>query len=295
MFPDKWLVLTVRVPADGYDEDFSEVLLALGGAAVEESADRLTTYITPPDDPEIFIREARERFEALAPGHEIELEWRWQENEDWAERWRQGLAPRRVGHRLIIAPTWTEPEPEPDDQVIWIDPQMAFGTGEHATTRGVLRLLEETIRPGDRVLDVGTGSGILAIAAALLGAETVIAVESDPDAVINARENLERNGVADRVVLVQGLVDDDWLEARGAGSFDLIVANVLSGVLIPLLPAFRRALAPPADGTTAGRLILGGILEWEADRVLDAAEHAALALVSADIEEEWWSGLLEAR
>lgn len=289
MAPDRWLVLTVHAPPDEAGGAIAEGLIALGGTAIVEEADGWSTYLPPPDDPETFIEEARETLRAYAPGAELELSWRWEPNEDWTVAWRRGLRPRRVGERLIVAPTWTEPEAGPEDIVLWIDPQMAFGTGEHASTRGVLRLLEASIRPGDRVLDVGTGSGILAIAAARLGAVHVLAVESDPVAIPTARENLERNGVAESVTLENALVDDAYLDALGPGSVDLIVANVLSGVLIPLLPAFRRVLA------TGGRAILGGILTTEADRVVAAAEAAGFDVAREDVEDEWWSVLLTAR
>lgn len=294
MAPERWLVLTVRVPTEEAGAALAEGLIALGGTAVEEEHDRLTTYLPAPDDAERFVAEARERLQALAPGRELELSWRWRADEDWALTWRRGLRPRRVGRRLIIAPTWTEPEAGPGDIVVRIDPQMAFGTGEHASTRGVLRLLEAAVRAGDRVLDVGTGSGVLAIAAVKLGAGAVLAVESDPSAVVNARENLDRNGVAGQVALEEGVVDAAFLDALGAGRFDLIVANILSGVLIPLLPAFRRSLGDRA-GAAPGRVILGGILTREADRVLAAAARADLDAAATDVEGEWWSVLLRTR
>lgn len=296
MVPEKWLVLTVRVPSDDLASEVAEGLVALGGAAVEQSGDRLTTYILPPEDPEAFVRGARELLDGIAEG--VEVEWRWQEHEDWAEGWRRGLRPRRVGERLIVAPSWTEPEVRPGDVVIVIDPEMAFGTGEHATTRGALRELEVAVHPGDRVLDVGTGSGILAIAAAKLGAAEVLAVESDADALENAHDNLRRNGVADRVELLHGLVDASFLEVLGPARFDVILANVLSGVLVPLLPSFHRALAPAGGGPAdrpAGRLVLGGILEGEAEGVIEAAERAGFELIREDLEEEWWGGLFEVR
>lgn len=308
MVPDRWLVLTVHSPSGDEGGAIAEGLIALGGTAVVEEPDGWTTYLPPPDDPETFVEEARKTLSDYAPGAELEVSWRWQPNEDWAVKWRQGLRPRRVGERLIVAPTWTEPEAGPEDVVVWIDPQMAFGTGEHASTRGVLRLLESAIRPGDRVLDVGTGSGILAIAAVRLGAGHVLAVESDPVAIPNARENLERNGVAGSVTLENALVDDPYLDALGPGRVDLIVANVLSGVLIPLLPAFRRVLVPGgraepgvsrgaghADAAAPGRAILGGILTTEADRVVAAAEAAGFDVAREDVEDEWWSVLLTAR
>jgi ribosomal protein L11 methyltransferase len=120
--------------------------------------------------------------------------------------------------------------------VLVIDPQMAFGTGEHATTRGCLRLLDDALRPGDRVLDVGSGSGILAIAAARLGASEVIAVEADADANLNARENLALNGVEGQVRLEEGYADAELI-ARC--TFDLILANILSSVI-------RRSSPPSA-------------------------------------------------
>jgi ribosomal protein L11 methyltransferase len=212
-----------------------------------------------------------------------ELEWRWQADEDWTRRWREGLAPRRVGERLTVTQPWNEAE---GDIVVVIDPATAFGTGEHATTRGALRLMETVLAGGERVLDVGTGSGILAIAAAGLGADAVLAVESDPDAMGNAAENVARSPRADRIELVNAEVDETYLSRQCCAGFDLIVANVLSGVLIPLLPAFARALTP------RGRVVLGGILEGEAEAVVDAAMAAGLALAAEDREEGWWTALL---
>lgn len=285
MDPDRWLVL--RAEAEGAEERaaVAEALIALGGAAIEEQGDALVTYVMPPRDPEAFLAEAEETLRAAA-GREARLSWSWQANEDWSERWRRGLGARRVGRRLVVTPSWVRPRSRRGDIVIVIDPEMAFGTGEHATTRGALRLLEAALEPGDRVLDVGTGSGILAIAAARLGAREVLAVESDPDAVTNAADNLERNGVAERVELRCDVVDAAYLRALGPRRFDVIVANILSGVLVPLLGAFNEAL------DAGGRVILGGILREEAERVAAAARAAGFELVETDEEEEWWSALL---
>jgi ribosomal protein L11 methyltransferase len=286
--PDRWFVLTARVPADDpLRELLGDGLLALGGLSVVEEGDALTTYLPPPEDPEARLAEA-ERFlrEWLLDDRAPELSWRWQADEDWARTWREGLAPRKLTDRIVVKPTWTEWKPSPGEVVIDIDPQMAFGTGEHATTRGCLRLIDRHMREGARVLDVGSGSAILAIAAALLGAREVTAVEYDPDANINARENLEQNGVADRVTLLESMADEELLAELG--TFDLILANILSGVIRPLLPALKAALAP--DGT----LIVSGIMLSEHEKVVTDALSAGLHVVDTDPEEEWWSAALRA-
>lgn len=285
MDPDRWLVLRVEAESAEARGAVAETLIALGGAAVEEQGEALVTYVVPPRDLEAFLAEAAEALRAAA-GSEARLSWSWQANQDWAERWRRGLGARRVGRRLVVTPSWVRPRARRGDIVIVIDPEMAFGTGEHATTRGALRLLESALVEGDRVLDVGTGSGILAIAAARLGAREVLAVESDRDAVINASANLERNGVAERVELRRDVVDAAYLRALGPRRFDVIAANILSSVLVPLLGAFRGAL------DEGGRAILGGILREEAERVVAAARAAGFELAGEDEEEEWWSGLL---
>ena len=142
------------------------------------------------------------------------------------------------------------------------------------------------MRAGDRALDVGSGSGILAIAAVRLGAAEAVAVEYDPDANLNARENFERNGVAGRVRLVEALADDALLAELGA--FDLVLANILSGVIRPLLPALHRALGASPEG----RLIVSGILRDESPDVVRDAGAAGFRVERVDEEDEWWSALL---
>jgi ribosomal protein L11 methyltransferase len=255
---------------------------------VQEEGEALTTWLPITGDPEPLAALAEEAV-TRALGAGVRLAWEVREGEDWAATWRRGLEPRRVSPRLVVKPTWSDYEPRPGERVVEIDPQMAFGTGEHATTRGCLRLLDGCAREGDRVLDLGSGSAVLAIAAALLGAGEVVAVEYDPDANLNARENVERNGVEDRVRIVEAMADPALLAREGR--FDLVLANILSGVIIPLLPALRGALG----GRAEGRLIVSGILREEAPRVCAAATDADFDVAAVDEEEEWWSALLKPR
>jgi ribosomal protein L11 methyltransferase len=282
--PERWLVVTVRGPSAASIDAAAEGLFALGAAAVEELEDAVRSYLPGSANAERVA--ARLHSDVVArTGETVEIGWEWQADEDWAAEWRRGLGPRRVGERIIVAPSWSDPELRNDDLLVVIDPQMAFGTGEHASTRGALRLLQRCLQPGDVVLDVGTGSGVLAIAAARLGAGRADAVDSDADALVNAYENVAANGVAERIVLAQTCVDAAYLEAR-AERYDVITANVLSSVLLPLLPAFRRALR------ATGCLILAGILESECEVAVRAARHAGFTVQAEDREEEWWSGLL---
>ena len=245
----------------------------------------MLTYLPPPDDPEALVARAGEFLAGwLMDDGPPELSWWWQQDEDWAKEWKKGLGPREVTERIVTKPSWTDYDAAPGQIVLDIDPQMAFGTGEHATTRGCLRLLDRAIREGDRVLDVGSGSAILSVAAARLGAAEVVAVEYDPDSNINAHENLVHNGVEDRVRLIEAMADPEFL--AGQGTFDLILATILSGVIRPLLPALRQALREE------GRLIVSGIMRTERDEVLTSAAAAGFRLGEEDREEEWWSALL---
>jgi ribosomal protein L11 methyltransferase len=208
-------------------------------------------------------------------------------DEAWAEAWRAHFRPLPVGRRLLVCPPWEVPPRSPDGAgagriVLAIEPGRAFGTGSHATTRGCLELTEQALAgaPAGAALDVGTGSGILAIAAARLGVPRVLALDVDPDAVQAARENVRLNGVADRVGVEIGTPD----EVTG-GAHDLVLANLLGPTLITLAPVIGRVAAPRA------RLILGGLLVHEVPLVVASfvVERFALAEI---LEREGWASLL---
>lgn len=283
--PERWLVVSVRVADEAARALAAAELADFCGGAVEEVEDRLRVYLRPPAHVEAMAEALHQQLEdVLPPAADFNVSWDWLDNQDWAAEWKRGLGPREVTPRLVVKPTWTEWTAAPGQIVLDVDPQMAFGTGEHATTRGCLRLLDGVAVPGERVLDVGSGSAILAIAAARLGAAEAVAVEYDPDANLNARENIDQNGVADRVRIVEAMADPPLLAELG--QFDLVLANILSGVIRPLLPAFRAALRP------GGRLIVSGILRTEHPAVVEDAKAAGFRVDQVDEEEEWWSALL---
>ncbi|MGB9775468.1 MAG: 50S ribosomal protein L11 methyltransferase [Anaerolineae bacterium] len=195
---------------------------------------------------------------------------------DWAEAWKQHLTVLHVGRRLVIRPSWLPYTPAEEEVVVELDPGMAFGTGTHPTTQMCLLALEDWVRPGARVLDLGTGSGILAIAAAKLGAGRVLALDTDPQAVTVARENVYRNGVADRVRVARGSL------AQAIGRFDLVVVNILAGVLIEMAEqGLARRLTP------GGHLIAAGLLAGQEEEVRSAFQRAGLTVIGQRQVEDW--------
>ena len=286
----RWLQVRVRARADAdlsplAVEGLVEGLLALGGRAAEERDGWYMTAIEAPADLDAFVARARSTLAELTGSDAIDLEVEWRNHEDWAETWKRGLAPRWVTARILVRPSWTSPPAELPAVEIVLDPGMAFGTAEHGTTRGCLRLLDGVVQSGDRVLDVGSGSGILAIAAVLLGASEVIAIEADTLACEALRENLEHNGVMDRVRCVEAMVGPADLIRMGPVSG--VVANIESGPLTRLMEGFAGALP------SRGWLILSGILESEWPTLRSEAERRGFALREVDADGEWRSALFE--
>jgi ribosomal protein L11 methyltransferase len=195
---------------------------------------------------------------------------------NWNADWEQSIQPINVGDRFLISPSWHNP-PNPDNRMmIRIDPKMSFGTGYHETTRLVVCLLEKHTRPGMRMLDVGTGTGILAIAAVKLGAVSAEGIDNDEWSISNGAENTALNGV-DRAVRIS----DTTLDAFGDGSFDLIAANITLNTNIGMLPDFRRLLCP------GGTAILSGFLETDRDTILKAVQQNNFELTGQSRENEW--------
>jgi len=198
--------------------------------------------------------------------------------QDWAEAWKERLKVLHVGERIVICPSWLAYDPDPEEIVIELDPGMAFGTGLHPTTQSCLRALERFLRPEMRVLDLGTGSGILAIAAVKLGAERVLALDTDEQAVKVACSNMVKNGVDGSVSVRQGSLSEV------TGSYDLVVVNILARVILEMVEGGLSVRLRPG-----GLLIAAGITDDQVSAVTAAFESGGLELVGQRQQGDWVS------
>ena len=205
--------------------------------------------------------------------------------EDWAHAWKRYYKPIRIGRRVLLTPAWEEADAMADDLVVRLEPGMAFGTGLHPTTRLCVAALEEWVRPGDPFLDVGTGSGVLSIVAAKLGARPVWATDIDPLAIRAARENAVRNAIhpgTDALHIEQGSIPEGQ-----AGRFKVIAANILAEVLVGLFDRTYENVSLAEPLALGGHMILSGILEEKSKMVLSAAALHGLKEVERRQEADW--------
>ena len=274
--PDTGRWISVRVTPDGGSASAREAclaaLFAVGAQGVHEDLSALVTHFPPDTDLEAVHRALTEADEQViietAPVPDV----------DWSEAWKTRIGAHQLGD-LTVTPPWLAEGRDPARTIV-IEPGMAFGTGEHATTRGVVRLLPRRLRDGDIVADLGAGSAVLAIAAAKLGAARVYAIELDGEAIPDAEANVARNGVADRVHVFEG---DAGSLLPLVAPVRLILANIISSVLIELLPIIAMGLAE--NGTA----ILSGILREERDTMLGVLSAHGWRVLAEDAEEIWWS------
>jgi len=279
----KWHCIEVVVPegdAEALAFDVAETL----GVGVEMTEEGFRYYV----DPEAERSSTDDAIGHLLAGygernpetvHAVTLRHSILEEDDWADRWKVHFKPMRVGRRFVICPTWDVLQPAEGDRVIVMDPGRAFGTGHHETTRLCLAWLEGFSRDhrldAMSLLDLGTGSGILAMAAALLGFERVVGVDIDEEAVEVARDNLLVNGLESRVLLAAGSLDDL------AESFHVVVANIQASPLMAMARPLVEHLHP------GGMLVLSGLLTEQEPKVQATFEHEGLVLVQRRIDGEW--------
>jgi len=278
--------VSIRV-ADEFSDITASFLAELTGGGVEQSmiqpgaepsASTVTGYLENDAELEVNRKKILHFIQHLT-GEKPQASFAEIIEEDWGKNWKKHFKPVRITNRITIKPTWESYRPGEEEIIIEIDPGLAFGTGLHASTRLALSLVEaafaETNKP-QTVLDVGTGTGILAMAAAFLGAPRVTAIDNDPDAVVCARENVSQNRL-DHAVGVSGADLEEF-----PGPFDLVVANITSDVLTLLAPILHRIMAP------GGKLVLAGILAGEqAQSIRQTFGTLGLRLKQSPIEGEW--------
>ena len=268
----RWVAVRVRPRGLWARDAVADALFALGSQGVQEEGDALLTQFPPGSD----VDAIRAALAAADPAADVSIAPA--EPVDWTEGWKALIGAHDLG-ALTVAPPWLADGLDPARTIV-IDPGMAFGTGDHPTTRGVVRLMDGAIRAGDVVADLGAGSAVLSIAAVRLGAARAAAVELDPDAITNAEENVRRNGAEGRVTVIQG---DAELILPLLAPVRVILANIISSVLISLMPAMSAALT--ADGV----LILAGILREERATMLGVLAAHGWRADAEDAEEAWWS------
>jgi ribosomal protein L11 methyltransferase len=281
LHPQTWQVLSLH-PGFGLDEMLAARLFDLGAVGTQQMEDRLLAYFPEPcasakiaSDLQTFLAQLRVDGMKLP---EITITNQQIAAQDWHSAWKRYFKPIFISARVLIRPSWEAAVALAPDQIeIIIDPKQAFGTGHHATTRSMVQLLEKYLRPGTRAIDVGTGTGILAIAAAKLQPNVqVVAFDTDPIAVEAACENINLNHAQDYVKLYSGP-----LAALRVQAVDLILANLQHQTLLPLLADFSSRLA------RGGILLLSGLLVQESESIRSALESSGLQCIETRTEEEW--------
>jgi ribosomal protein L11 methyltransferase len=277
----RWAEIIVEAPADS-SEAITALLFEIGchGVAERGSENRSITGFLPVSDQlssfldplEARLRQLPE-FGLSAP---TDITLKYVEDTDWANEWKKYFKPVEIGKRLVIKPSWETYDADPSRVVVEIDPGQAFGTGGHATTRLCLAALEKYVQPGMVVADIGTGSGILAIAAAKLGAEVVHATDIDMLPRKVSRENVEMNGLGDKVIVHE--MDAFDAVARGC---DLVVANIIAMTVVELTPSIRERLKP------GGIFIASGIVDDRLPEVLAGLETSGFTLLETCEEDVW--------
>ncbi len=266
---------------DYVDEDLAKKMEGLSQIRlyIEDSPNAMEAVSALRDQ----LRALKTRKEGLDLGS-LEVELANLQNEDWENNWKQYYKPLPIGEKLLVVPMWMNPENEEGRLAVRLDPGMIFGTGNHASTQMCMMALEKAVSGGEKVIDLGSGSGILSIAALLLGAKTAVGVDIDPKAEDIARENAAINGLlADRFTAVTGDVISDraMMESLAGDGYDIVLANIVADVIIPLSPVVPYFVKPN------GIFICSGILEQRLAEVVSAIEKAGLTIEAVNKIEDW--------
>ena len=273
-------------------EDYSDIEKDLDGVygdlideellARDRSTCAVSAFISDSANPAESVSFARGRFDELKIPAQIDVCG--VSEEDWADSWKKYYKPIKTGKRVVIVPVWEKYDAAPGEVTVLMDPGMAFGTGTHETTRLCAAMLEKYIHGGESVLDVGCGSGILSIAALVLGASRAKGCDIDPKAVRVAAENAGFNGVESRLEVFCGdVIGDQELARELAGQYPLVLANIIADVIIPLSAHVGQFLAP--DGV----FLCSGIIAHRADDVRSALEQNGFAIFDRREREGWVS------
>jgi ribosomal protein L11 methyltransferase len=295
---NKWLEINLTVPDQSVDT-VSQLLLDLGCTGITAAEKNLDTFVVPspdalandpvlkayfsyPENIELLCETIQQELTSLVGLYpelaDLQMEYRELADHDWASDWQQHFPPFKVGDRLVIHPSWVDWQKTGDEVVLTLDPGQAFGTGTHATTGLCLEALAEHFacdHPPGKILDVGTGSGILAMAGAALGAKEVLACDIDSDACRVATENVQQNQL-DPFVTITGQPLDQI-----CGQYDLVLANILAGENIRLAGQLVERLAPQ------GRLVLSGVLIEQEQQVIAGFSSFNLEQLTISHRDEW--------
>lgn len=296
----RWLELTVQTHPEAV-ESVSELLSSYtpGGVAIEEPIELLDEgqeYRVLTQQPVVVHaylpidgkeEEARQRIaeglwhlSSLGSQFVGDLTTNIVNEEDWANAWKEYYHVSHIGQRLVIRPSWRDYAPQGDEVVLELDPGMAFGTGLHPTTRMCLEQVELRTRAGMRVIDVGTGSGILALAAAKLGASSVYCIDNSSVAVESATANAAMNHLSEYIQVVLGTLDEQEAE-RQAERYDLVLANIIARVIGSIAPQLAQVMVP------GGLLIASGIIEERQHEAEQPLLDAGLRLVERVMIDDW--------
>jgi ribosomal protein L11 methyltransferase len=269
-----YLKLVIVIPSE-YQESLIAELFEMDFEGFEQEDDRLLAYIPQNRFTDVSRQEIEQWLSSLRENCYIESE-EVEETRNWNEEWEQTIKEQVIG-KFYVRPTWLSGNPPDDKILLEIDPKMAFGTGYHETTRLMLRAIPAYVKKGDHILDVGTGTGILSIAAIKVGAESALGFDIDEWSYSNANENTLLNNVSDKITIRQGSMEIVAPDAR----YDVILANINRTTILSM----DKELVDHLDEN--GMLILSGVLETEREIILQNKNFRKLNLVHEDQEGEW--------